>query len=67
MVIFKAIPYNIGKELDVESYMVGKVFESSFQNIKQIENLSFAEGVMVILVKRCQSTKLGHSVYQIGA
>ena len=33
MVIIKAIPQPIGKELDVESYMVGKVFASSFQNI----------------------------------
>ena len=39
--------------------MVGKVFESSFQNNKHIAILSFVEGVMVILVKRCQSVKIG--------
>ena len=57
MVIFKSMPSNIGKELDVESYMVEKVFESSFQNIKWIAIPSFVEGVMAILVKRCQSAK----------
>ena len=57
MVIFKAMSQPIGKELYVESYMVGNVFEFSFQNIKQIVISSFVEGVMVVLVKRCQSAK----------
>ena len=37
--------------------MVGKVFESCFQKIKQIAIPSFVEGIMVILVKRYQSAK----------
>ena len=53
MVISKAITEQIGKELDVESYMNGKLFESSFQNIKRIEISSFIEEVMTVLVKRC--------------
>ena len=49
----------MGKELDVEFDMVGKVFESSFQNIKRITISSFVEGLMAVLVKMCQSTKTG--------
>ena len=42
--------------------MVGKVFESSFQNIKRIKNPSFVEGVMAILVEMCQAVKQGGAV-----
>ena len=59
MVIFKAIPQPIGYELDVESYMVENVFESSFQNIKRIAIPSFVGEVMPVLVKICQSAKTG--------
>ena len=59
MVIFKAITKPFGMELDVEPYIIGKVFESSFQNIKRIIIPSFVDGVMVILVKSCQSAKIG--------
>ena len=41
--------------------MVGSVFEYSFQNIKWIAILSFVEGVMAVLVKRCQFAKTGKS------
>ena len=54
---FKYIPEPIGNELDVVSYMVGKVFESSFQNFKRIAIPSSIEGDMAILVKGCQSAK----------
>ena len=54
---FKCIPEPIGNELDVESYMVGKVFESSFQNFKRIAIPSSVEGDMAVLVKRCQSAQ----------
>ena len=62
MVMFKDMPYKGGKELDIKSYMVGKVFESSFQNIKRVAIPSFVEGVMAILIKRCQSAKQGDLV-----
>ena len=42
--------------------MVGKLFESSFQNIKRIKNPSFVEGVMTILVEMCQAVKQGGAV-----
>ena len=40
-------------EIDAKFYMVWKVFESRFKNIKLVKLFSFVEEVMAVLVKVC--------------